>query len=335
MRKYFVFFLAFILFVSVSHFSILELGASSKGKVTYKTISVTYAPLNYVFDDVVYVPPEGEEGFLYNDRTYLPLRFVSYTLGKDVDWDGNTYSVIVTEPDEDALQDIEAYKETHRMTIEKMFEAEDRRRFNKDIRVAEVDLTYLFFGEEKFLDVEDGMTAFIIEGRTFVPLRFMAESLGQTIDYDSKTYTITTISTSDGDESEEGADEQDSQGAGTPHEGGIPGAPIQPTQPPVVDEAYESIITDAERAISRLRLVCENRFVSLYSQYMNATSQDVKDRLIDAGFETLEQCDAQFEDLMVELEDQLVAGQYDSSVVAAYRQQYEEEKSAAIALLLR
>ena len=36
---------------------------------------------------------------IFEDRTYVPLRFISETLQMDVDWDGETKTVIITTPD--------------------------------------------------------------------------------------------------------------------------------------------------------------------------------------------------------------------------------------------
>lgn len=62
-----------------------------------KTIEVAYLPLKYYFDGIQKEPPEGQSGFIYNGTTYVPLRFVSETLGKDVGWDGKNYSIYIGE----------------------------------------------------------------------------------------------------------------------------------------------------------------------------------------------------------------------------------------------
>lgn len=40
-----------------------------------------------------------EQPFIYNGRVYVPLRFVSNALGMDVDWNGETKTVIINSPD--------------------------------------------------------------------------------------------------------------------------------------------------------------------------------------------------------------------------------------------
>lgn len=61
--------------------------------ITYRNIQIT------VNGDRVAVPAENEP-FIYQDRTYVPLRVVSEALGYDVDWDGDTSTVMI-EAEED------------------------------------------------------------------------------------------------------------------------------------------------------------------------------------------------------------------------------------------
>jgi len=62
-----------------------------------KNIEVTFYPLKYYFDGVQRQAPDGQSGFIYNGTTYVPLRFVSEALGKEVGWEGSSYSIYVGE----------------------------------------------------------------------------------------------------------------------------------------------------------------------------------------------------------------------------------------------
>lgn len=64
-------------------------------EVGEKQISVFYNPLKYYFDGVEKAPPEDQQGFVYNNRTYVPLRFMSEALGKTVNYDPATFSIYV------------------------------------------------------------------------------------------------------------------------------------------------------------------------------------------------------------------------------------------------
>jgi|GEM_PF-3886099 len=65
---------------------------------TLQSIPVTFAPLRYIFDGTEKTPPPTTPGFIYNNTTYVPLRFVVESVGKRVGWDGATSTVTVTTP---------------------------------------------------------------------------------------------------------------------------------------------------------------------------------------------------------------------------------------------
>lgn len=83
-----------------------------------------------------------------NDRTLVPVRMISASFGADVSWDGDTKTV----------------------TIEKA---------DKKIELVIGKGSYSVNGEEKTLEAAPE----IIEGRTFVPLRAIAEALGKIVYY--------------------------------------------------------------------------------------------------------------------------------------------------------
>ena len=90
-----------------------------------------------------------------NDRTMLPARFVAENLGAEVSWDGETRTVLVKS------EDVEI-----KLTI--------------DSAVAVVN------GVEEMLD----SPAFIENDRTYTPVRFIAEKLGSTVNWDPDTQTV-------------------------------------------------------------------------------------------------------------------------------------------------
>jgi hypothetical protein len=47
------------------------------------------------FDGEQKIPPKNQEGFVYQGTTYVPLRFVAESLGKEVEWDQETLSIYV------------------------------------------------------------------------------------------------------------------------------------------------------------------------------------------------------------------------------------------------
>ncbi len=90
------------------------------------------------------------------DRTMLPVRFVAENLGAEVAWDGATSTATLT------CGDIE-------------------------IKITIGATTATINGEEKPLDAP----AFIENSRTYLPVRFVAEALGATGDWDGATSTAT------------------------------------------------------------------------------------------------------------------------------------------------
>ncbi len=90
-----------------------------------------------------------------NDRTMLPARFVAENLGAEVSWDGETRTVLVKS------ENVEI-----KLTI--------------DSAVAVVN------GVEEMLD----SPAFIENDRTYTPVRFIAEKLGSTVQWDAETQTV-------------------------------------------------------------------------------------------------------------------------------------------------
>jgi hypothetical protein len=58
-------------------------------------IEVHFHDIRYYFDGVNKQPPQNLQGFIYKDTTYVPLRFMSESLGKPVVWEGATSSICV------------------------------------------------------------------------------------------------------------------------------------------------------------------------------------------------------------------------------------------------
>ncbi|MCD6168668.1 MAG: copper amine oxidase N-terminal domain-containing protein [Caldisericia bacterium] len=139
------------------------------GNITEKTFTVIYriilklqigSKTMYINDEPkeIDVPPTIVEG-----RTLLPIRWVAEPLGADVGWDGKERKVTVS------LNDT---------TIE-LWIGKPTARVN---------------GIEKPIDPNNPkVVPMILNGRTMLPVRFVAENLGADVLWDGTTKTVTII----------------------------------------------------------------------------------------------------------------------------------------------
>ena len=100
-----------------------------------------------------------------NNRTFVPIRFLLEHLGFQVNWENDSQSVM-------------GHNEAGEMFV---MQVGNERLFYFDAN-----------GNKKDLDPMD-VTPFLNykEGRTYVPLRFIAEAMGYTVGWDGATETVT------------------------------------------------------------------------------------------------------------------------------------------------
>ena len=98
------------------------------------------------------------EPFIAYDTTYVPVRFVGEALGADVQWDKNTKTAAI-----------------------KNSEAEIILKENSTVAVVN--------GESKDM----GRYAFIKDGRLFVPVRFVTETLGAAVNWDNDYFVVNIV----------------------------------------------------------------------------------------------------------------------------------------------
>jgi len=74
------------------------------GEQISKTAELFYQNIKIYIDGAEIVPKDATgnivEPFIYNGTTYLPVRAISNTFGKDVEWDGSTQSVYIGKKDQ-------------------------------------------------------------------------------------------------------------------------------------------------------------------------------------------------------------------------------------------
>lgn len=96
--------------------------------------------------------------FIHNNRTVVPVRFVAEALGAQVEWLAESYTVRITLGAKVIL-----------LPVGKAQATVDGAAYNLDV------------------------PAFIQNNRTFVPLRFVSEALGATVQWDDATRTVTIV----------------------------------------------------------------------------------------------------------------------------------------------
>ncbi len=81
----------------ISHLLCILIGGIIFSSVAYASnIYVHFLPLKYFINGESKAPLRGQEGFIFNGRTYVPLRFIAESLSCDVVWEGATSSIYLT-----------------------------------------------------------------------------------------------------------------------------------------------------------------------------------------------------------------------------------------------
>lgn len=124
-------------------------------------MSLMMSTIAYASNDDIKVAIDGEyvefdvQPQLINDRTMVPLRAIFEALGAEVDWDNDTQTVIAMKND---------------VTV-----------------TATIGSTKMYIDdEEKIMDV----APMLIDGRTLVPVRFVAEAFECDVDWNGSEQTV-------------------------------------------------------------------------------------------------------------------------------------------------
>jgi hypothetical protein len=129
---------------------------------SYPTVNVMTDGQPMVFDT---------PAVLINNRTMVPLRFVSESLGGNVVWDPNSKSVLVTMTSPLALPPV---------TLPQLAGTADHGNFDG------FPIVDVYVNGNK---VTGDTPAMIFNNRTMVPLRFVSQALGSQVNWDPGSYT--------------------------------------------------------------------------------------------------------------------------------------------------
>lgn len=309
--------------------AIIVLSTSVTAATAEQSIEVYKVPMQFTFDETRLAPPADQQGFIYNNSTYLPLRFVVHSLNQAVEWDGATSTVTIYEPEGHERAEIDAYNSNNQTADTDATPVTNVKPTlaPTSINISTRKVTYKV-GGETIVPTSD-LEGFIINDRLFVPLRFVSNSIGYEVDWDQSTYSVAMQSPAYIAQKQE-ADEEavvDPQVVLPVIPSGGGGVII--SAPP----SESSIISQADAKISSLKSSCQNALYSLFVDYKAETDLVAKQALYDQGVARLAQCDAQFEDLMTSLESSLSANGYSTSIIETYRASYAAEKTFAESLL--
>lgn len=291
-----------------------------------ETIEVYFAPMHFSFDGKQFAPPQGQRGFIYEGSTYVPLRFVAYALNKGVRWDGDTYTVTIAEPNDSEKIQIQEYNMNREIREPADKDAAVLPVSPETIQVYKEQLTYIFDGVQKMPPEE--YKGFIYQDVLYVPIRFVSESIGKTIEWDPATYTVSAKSgqqeaptpAQTAPSSSPSPSAAPASGGGGGGGGGGGSSSSKPS--------YDSLVQEADSKIRSLQSSAEATFNDLLNQYKEAADLDAKNAIIAQGINALASYDSRFENIMAELETKLKNNGYSTDIIQTYRDQYEKEKEA-------
>ena len=322
----------------------VSIGTTPVNAVTkQKNVVVHKANFHFVVNGQVYHAPKDTQGFLYNNRTYVPIRFASYLLEKSVEWNQMTSTVSVKQPSESQLKQLQNYKKQY--LVPNVDVKKPASSLKKETIYTLVDAAgYNFFGKEQ--SIPKDVTTFLHKGTLYVPLRYFAELIQHDISYSSATHTITMntrsqngdggngtgngntdgTTTNPGTGNNESSDNNSGEVGVTPPSGGSEGEPIPgEVTPPTRAE----LVSAAEAKMTRMKNSLIPQVMSLYNKYTNTEDAEEAAGYIEQGLGLLGKADAQVEAILEGLNADLEKYNYDIGDDAAKLEaQYKAEKAA-------
>lgn len=291
-------------------------------------VDVYQVPMHFTFDGKELAPPDGQMGFIYEGSTYVPIRFISYSLDKAVKWDADTYTVTIAEPKETDKINISEYKLNAQVHSKSNDKFDKSKLVSSKLNVYKEKISYVFDGVSK--SPSEDLPGYIIDGSLYVPMRFFSESVGKTINWDPVTYTVSAVTTPDKKDPEVKVPETPKPETQVPAAGGggavggggsVGGGGGGDTTKPSLD----SIKSATKAKLDQLEAESSSRLTDLYIQYLATNDPALKKQ----GEEVLAEIDSRFNEIISSAETQLNNNDYDTSVISEYKQAYEEKKEQA------
>jgi hypothetical protein len=265
-----------------------------------------------IFDGVSIQPPAGQYVFMYNNTTYVPLRFMSYALQKSVSWDAKNVNVTVAEPNSSELVVIKEY-------LMNATNGNSASAVSKNLVLNQVKASYVFNGATKALPT--GQSSFILNGSLYVPLRFLSESVGHNISWDQKTKTITAASKA----YQEQGGTKDPSPVATPAPNDATGGAAGGSAAGTGKVSYETITSETEAKLTALRNQSESTLMSIALEYLGAKDEASKKSIKAKGMQQLSSFSASFNSIVADTEQKLNSNGYSTAIISQYKSEFESQ----------
>jgi hypothetical protein len=298
---------------------------SATTKAVTNTIKVQSMNVNLIFDGVSIQPPAGQYVFMYNNTTYVPLRFMSYALQKSVAWDAKNVKVTVAEPSSSELVVIKEY-------LMNATNGNSSSAAAKNIVLNQVKASYVFNSATKALPT--GQSSFILNGSLYVPLRFLSESVGHNISWDQKTKTITAASKAYQEQTTNGSTNNDNvkdpSPVATPAPTDTTGAQggtgaTGSGSAGTGKVSYDTITSDTEAKLSALQNQSQSTLMSIAFEYVGATDEASKKSIKAKGVQQLAAFTASFNSIVADAEQKLNSNGYSTEIISQYKSEFESQ----------
>ncbi|WP_141502202.1 copper amine oxidase N-terminal domain-containing protein [Paenibacillus luteus] len=293
-------------FLAMMMLSSLWTAAASAATTTIKTKT---QPVQLKFDGQSLKLPDGQYAFIYEGRTYVPIRYISYALQKTVNWDGATATV--SEPTEKELEALKKHLQSATSGTQKP-------QASVEITIQPVKAKLVFDGKAAVLPA--GQSLYGYKGSIYAPIRFLSESVGTQIGYDAVTKTVSGESAAYRAEQGGGGVVLPGTGGGTGNAGG---GNTGGTGGGTVTLTYEQITAEAESKLAALEKSCTVTLMDVYAKYILAGDAD-KVKLKEKGIQEVNNCSAKFETIMSETTSKLTSNGFKTDIIATYREAFQK-----------
>lgn len=294
----------------------------AKTEITTSTNSIKVQSMNVklIFDGVNMQPPTGQYVFMYNNTTYVPVRFMSNALQKTVTWDAKNLKVAVAEPSSSELVVLKEY-------LMNAANVKNSSTVTKSLVLDKVKASYVFNGAVK--PVPAGQSSYMLNGSLYVPLRFLSESVGNNISWDQKSKTITAASavyqdqTNSNSSSNNGTTPSATSAPGATDGSGSTGGTSAGSGTEKV--SYESITSETEAKLQALKSQSQSTLMGIAFEYLAATDAASKSSIKAKGVQQLSSFTASFNSIVADAEQKLNKNGYSTAIISQYRSEFESQ----------